>query len=63
VKWPPAWDPASCQRNSAKEAEKRWRCSSVVGYSPDSKDVSTEAEESSLLRDVARKRLVETVTD
>jgi hypothetical protein len=32
--------------------------SSLVGYSPDSNDVSTEAEESPLLRSVTRKRLV-----
>jgi hypothetical protein len=32
--------------------------SSEAGYSPDSNDVSTEAEESSLLRPVTRKRLV-----
>jgi hypothetical protein len=42
------------QLSSAREAEKRWRYnsidSSVVGYSPDSNDVSTEAEESPLLR-------------
>jgi hypothetical protein len=35
--------------------------SSVVGYSPDSNDVSTEAEESPLLRAVTRKRLVKTL--
>jgi hypothetical protein len=32
-----------------------------VGYSPDSNDVSTEAEEFSLLRAVARERLVNTL--
>jgi hypothetical protein len=32
----------------------------VVGYSPDSKDVSAEAEESPLLEAVTRKRLVKT---
>jgi hypothetical protein len=32
--------------------------SSVAGYPPDSNDVSTEAGESSLLKFVARKRLV-----
>jgi hypothetical protein len=57
----------SCQLISAREAEKRWRCSSVgssiVAYSPDRNDVSTEAEEFPLLRAVARKRLVKTVTD
>jgi hypothetical protein len=30
----------------------------VAGYSPDSNDVSTEADESPLLRSVTRKRLV-----
>jgi hypothetical protein len=43
--------------SSAREAEKRWRYSSVdrsvVGYSPDSSDVSTEAEEFPLLEAVA----------
>jgi hypothetical protein len=32
--------------------------SAVVGYSPDNNDVSTEAEESPLLRSVTGKRLV-----
>jgi hypothetical protein len=32
---------------------------SVAGYSPDSNDVSTEAEESPLLEAVARERLLE----
>jgi hypothetical protein len=40
--------------SSAREAEKRWRYVSVVGYSPDSNDVSTEAEASPLLRAVTR---------
>jgi hypothetical protein len=40
-----------------REVEKRWRYSSVVGYSPESNDVSTEAEES-LLRAVARERFL-----
>jgi hypothetical protein len=35
----------------------------VVGYWPDSRDVSTEAEESLLLEAVTRKRLVEIITD
>jgi hypothetical protein len=35
----------------------------VVGYSPDSNDVSTENEESPSLEAVARKSLVETVMD
>jgi hypothetical protein len=43
-------------------AEKRWSCSpvdsAVVGYSPDGNDVSTEAEESPLLRAVTKQRLV-----
>jgi hypothetical protein len=47
---------AMSQLSSAREAEKRWRCnyvdSSVVGYSPGSHDVSTEAEKSPLLRAV-----------
>jgi hypothetical protein len=47
---------------SAREAEKRWRYSSVVGYSPDSNDVSTKAEESPLLRAVTKQRLVRIVT-
>jgi hypothetical protein len=48
--------------NFAREAEKRLRCSSVdssvVGYSPDNNDVSTEAEESPLLEAVVRERLM-----
>jgi hypothetical protein len=32
-----------------------------VGYSPDSNDVSAEAEETPLLRSVTRKRLVKTL--
>jgi hypothetical protein len=51
--------------NSAREVERRWRYisadSSVVGYSPESNDVSTEAEESLLLRSVTRKRLAKTL--
>jgi hypothetical protein len=47
--------------SSAREAEKRWRHNyverRVVGYSPDSKDVSIEAEEFPLLRSITRKRL------
>jgi hypothetical protein len=35
--------------------------SSVASYSPDSKDVSIEAEEASLLESVARELLVKTV--
>jgi hypothetical protein len=46
------------QLSSAREAEKRWRYSSVVGYSPDSNEVSIEAKESPLLRTVTRERLV-----
>jgi hypothetical protein len=33
------------QLSFGREAEKRWRYSWVVGYSPDSNDVNTEAEE------------------
>jgi hypothetical protein len=43
---------------SAREAEKKWRYSSVAGYSPNGNDVSTEAEESPLLRAVTKQRLV-----
>jgi hypothetical protein len=43
-------DPVSWELSSAREVEKRWLSgldeSSVVGYSTDSDDVSTEAEES-----------------
>jgi hypothetical protein len=35
-----------------------WNKNSVVGYSPDSNDVSIEAEESPFLRFVTGKRLV-----
>jgi hypothetical protein len=45
--------------SSAKEAEKRWRYNSVVGYS--SNDMSTEAEESPLLEAVTKERLVKTL--
>jgi hypothetical protein len=52
------------QLSPTREAEKRWRYSSVdssvVGYSPDNNDVSTEAEESPLLEIVAREGLVKT---
>jgi hypothetical protein len=51
--------------SSVREAGKRWRHSSVdgsvVGYSPDINDVSTEAEESPLLRSVTEQQLVKTV--
>jgi hypothetical protein len=51
--------------SSAKEAEKRWRYnsfdSSIVGYSPDTNDVRTEAEETPLLRAVTKQRLVTTL--
>jgi hypothetical protein len=45
VRWPPAWELVN------------WSNSVVVGY-PGSNDVSTEAEESPLLRSVTGKRLV-----
>jgi hypothetical protein len=49
------------QLSSARGAEKSLRCSSVdssvLGYSPDSNDVSTEIEESPLLRAVTEQRL------
>jgi hypothetical protein len=55
------WD----QLSSARESEKRWSYisvdSSVVGYSPDSNDVSTEAEDSPLLRTVTKQRLMKTL--
>jgi hypothetical protein len=35
----------------------------VVGYSPGSNEVSAEPEESPLLEDVTRERLMENVTD
>jgi hypothetical protein len=51
--------------SSAREAEKRQRYSSVdssvVGYSPESNDVSTEAEEFPLLRTVTKQRLVKSL--
>jgi hypothetical protein len=57
------WDDAvSWELSSAKEAQKIWRYgsvgSSVVGYSPDSNDVSIEAEKSPLLRAVTKQRVV-----
>jgi hypothetical protein len=58
-------DPISWEFSSAREAEKRRRYSSidspVVGYSPDSNDVSTEAEQSQLLRAVTKQWLVKTL--
>jgi hypothetical protein len=58
------FDPVSRELSSAKEAQKRWRYSSVdssvVRYSPDSKDVRTEAAESPLLGAVTKQRLVTT---
>jgi hypothetical protein len=47
VRWPPAWMLVI------------WSMGSVAEYSPDSTDVSTETEESPLLRSVTGKRLVE----
>jgi hypothetical protein len=48
-------------------SEKRWRYSSVhssvSGYSPESKDASTEAEVSPLLRAVTKQRLMQTGED
>jgi hypothetical protein len=53
------------QLNSARESEKRWHYnsvdSSVVGYSSDSNDVTTETENSPLLRAVIKQRLVKTL--
>jgi hypothetical protein len=46
VRRPPAWELFN------------WSNGAVVGYSPDSNDVSTEAEEFPLLRSVTGKRLV-----
>jgi hypothetical protein len=55
-------NPVSWELSSAREAMKRWRYeSSVVGYSTNSNDVSTEAEESLLLRAVTKQRLVTTL--
>jgi hypothetical protein len=42
------------------EAEQKLRYSSVVGYSPNSNDMSTESEESPMLRAVTKQRLVKT---
>jgi hypothetical protein len=46
VRWPPAWEFVN------------WSNSSLVGYSPGSSDMSTDAEESPLLSSVAGKRLM-----
>jgi hypothetical protein len=58
-------DPVSWELSSAREAEKRWRYSSVdssvVASSPDSNDVNSEAEESPLFRAVTKQRLVKTL--
>jgi hypothetical protein len=57
--------PISWEMSSAREGEKGWRYnwvdSSIVRYSPDSNEVSTEAEESPLLEAATRKRLVKTL--
>jgi hypothetical protein len=53
--------PVSWELSSAREAEKRWCYSSVVVYLPDNNYMSTEAEESPLLRAVTKQRLVMTV--
>jgi hypothetical protein len=51
-------DPVSCELSCTREAEKRWCYSSVdnsvLGYSSDSNDVSTEAEKSPLFRPVTK---------
>jgi hypothetical protein len=51
--------------SSAREAEKRWCYSSFdsldVGYSTDSNDMSTEAEEPPLLRAVTKERPMKTL--
>jgi hypothetical protein len=49
-------NPVSCELSSARESEKRWRYSSVV-----CNGMSTEAEESSLLRAVTEQWLVKTL--
>jgi anthranilate/para-aminobenzoate synthase component I len=49
------------QLSSAREAEKRWYYSSVVGYSPDSNNMNTEAEEFLLLRAVTKQQLARTL--
>jgi hypothetical protein len=63
VKWPPAWQ-LSVQLSSAREADKRWRYNyvelRVMGYSPESNDLSTEAGEFPMLEAVARERLMKT---
>jgi hypothetical protein len=58
-------DPLSWELSSARDAEKEWHCSSVdnsvVGYSPNNKDVSTEAEESPFMSAVTKQWLVKTL--
>jgi hypothetical protein len=54
-------DAVSRELSSARGTEKRWRYISVVGYSPDSNDVSTVAEESPVLRAVTKQRLMKTL--
>jgi hypothetical protein len=49
--------------SSAREAGKNSVDSLVAGYSPDSNDMNTEAEESPLLRAVTKQRLVKTLED
>jgi hypothetical protein len=58
-------DAVSWEFSSSREAEKRLCFSSVncsvVGYSPDSNDMSTEAKESPLLRAVTKQWLLKTL--
>jgi hypothetical protein len=49
------------QFSSAREAEKIWCYSSVVGYSLNSNNMSTEAEEFPLLRPVTKQQLMRTL--
>jgi hypothetical protein len=58
-------DPVSWELSFARKAEKRWWFSSVdsslAGYLLESNDVSTEAEESPLLRSVTKQQLAKTL--
>jgi hypothetical protein len=54
-------DPVSWELSSARENDKRWHYSSIVGYSPDSNDMSTEAEEFPLWWAVTKQQLVKTL--
>jgi hypothetical protein len=53
--------PVSGELSLAREAEKRWHYSTFMGYLLDNNSMSTEGEESPLLKTVTKQRLVKTL--